>query len=137
MGILELLKCETTSSAWPDKELCLKDSSDLNYSYIPKNYNIPNDINYFHCTSNNTIFGTQIKDKIVENFDQCEDLCLEHPNCIEFLFKDRTTYNLCEIYSSVEEKVYDYRLGNIRGTYLQPLICFDNCSLLLNEICFS
>ena len=42
--------------------LITADSSDLNYSYIPKNYNIPNDINYFHCTSNNTIFGTQIKE---------------------------------------------------------------------------
>tara|TARA_B100000902_G_scaffold399381_1_gene469974 strand:- start:2202 stop:3257 length:1056 start_codon:yes stop_codon:yes gene_type:complete len=38
------------------------DSSDLNYSYIPKNYKIPDNIDYFHCTSNNTIFGTQIKE---------------------------------------------------------------------------
>ncbi len=37
-------------------------SSDKNYSYIPKNYSIPSDSSYFHCTSNNTIFGTQIKD---------------------------------------------------------------------------
>ncbi|MBE50130.1 MAG: 3-phosphoserine/phosphohydroxythreonine transaminase [Flavobacteriales bacterium] len=36
------------------------DSSDTNYSYIPKGYHIPKDIDYFHCTSNNTIFGTQI-----------------------------------------------------------------------------
>ncbi len=32
-----------------------------NYSHIPKNYTIPNDADYFHCTSNNTIFGTQMK----------------------------------------------------------------------------
>ena len=32
-----------------------------NYNYIPKNFEIPADANYFHCTSNNTIFGTQIK----------------------------------------------------------------------------
>ena len=37
------------------------DSSDKNYTYIPKGYSIPEDIDYFHCTSNNTIFGTQIK----------------------------------------------------------------------------
>jgi phosphoserine aminotransferase len=37
-------------------------SKDLNYSYIPKNYIIPNDVDYFHVTSNNTIFGTQIKE---------------------------------------------------------------------------
>lgn len=36
-------------------------SKDKNYSYIPKGYSIPTDANYFHCTSNNTIFGTQMK----------------------------------------------------------------------------
>ena len=36
-------------------------SKDKNYTYIPKNYTIPSDIDYFHCTSNNTIFGTQLK----------------------------------------------------------------------------
>lgn len=36
-------------------------SKDKNYSYIPKGYKIPKDVDYFHCTSNNTIFGTQIK----------------------------------------------------------------------------
>lgn len=37
-------------------------SKEENYNYIPKNYTIPSDANYFHCTSNNTIFGTQIKE---------------------------------------------------------------------------
>lgn len=32
-----------------------------NYTHIPKNYEIPFDADYFHCTSNNTIFGTQMK----------------------------------------------------------------------------
>lgn len=36
-------------------------SSDKNFNYIPKNYTIPSDVDYFHCTSNNTIFGTQMK----------------------------------------------------------------------------
>ena len=36
-------------------------SKDSNYNYIPKGYTIPSDANYFHCTSNNTIFGTQMK----------------------------------------------------------------------------
>lgn len=31
-----------------------------NYTYIPKDYTIPADADYFHCTSNNTIFGTQM-----------------------------------------------------------------------------
>lgn len=37
-------------------------SKDKNYNYIPKNITIPSDADYFHCTSNNTIFGTQIKE---------------------------------------------------------------------------
>src|SRR5690606_17164179 len=36
-------------------------SKSANYNYIPKGYSIPEDYDYFHCTSNNTIFGTQIK----------------------------------------------------------------------------
>lgn len=37
-------------------------SKDDNYNFIPKGYEIPADIDYFHCTSNNTIFGTQMKE---------------------------------------------------------------------------
>ena len=37
-------------------------SEDKNFNYIPKGYEIPTDADYFHITSNNTIFGTQIKD---------------------------------------------------------------------------
>jgi phosphoserine aminotransferase len=36
-------------------------SEDSNYNFIPKGYTIPKDADYFHCTSNNTIFGTQMK----------------------------------------------------------------------------
>ncbi|MDN3594277.1 3-phosphoserine/phosphohydroxythreonine transaminase [Zunongwangia endophytica] len=36
-------------------------SKDKNFNYIPKNYQIPEDADYFHCTSNNTIYGTQMK----------------------------------------------------------------------------
>lgn len=35
-------------------------SEDKNFSYIPKNYEIPADAKYFHCTSNNTIYGTEM-----------------------------------------------------------------------------
>lgn len=35
-------------------------SEEANFNYIPKNYMIPAEANYFHCTSNNTISGTQI-----------------------------------------------------------------------------
>lgn len=35
-------------------------SKDENFNFIPKNYKIPENLDYFHCTSNNTIYGTQI-----------------------------------------------------------------------------
>ena len=37
-------------------------SKEANFNYIPKGYDIPTDSDYFHCTSNNTIFGTQMKE---------------------------------------------------------------------------
>tara|TARA_B110000003_G_scaffold183363_1_gene182368 strand:+ start:7596 stop:8663 length:1068 start_codon:yes stop_codon:yes gene_type:complete len=36
-------------------------SKDKNFNYIPKNYDIPEDLDYLHITTNNTIFGTQYK----------------------------------------------------------------------------
>ena len=36
-------------------------SKDKNYTYIPKGYEIPSDLDYFHITTNNTIYGTEIK----------------------------------------------------------------------------
>lgn len=36
-------------------------SKDRNFNYIPKDYTVPNGLDYLHLTSNNTIFGTQIK----------------------------------------------------------------------------
>ncbi len=35
-------------------------SKDKNYTYIPKGYEIPKDIDYLHITTNNTIYGTEI-----------------------------------------------------------------------------
>ena len=37
-------------------------SEDKNFSYVPKGYTIPTDLDYMHITSNNTIYGTQIKE---------------------------------------------------------------------------
>ena len=61
----------TNTGAWAKKAIVeakslgevivLGDSSDKNYNYIPKGYTIPTDVDYFHCTSNNTIYGTQMK----------------------------------------------------------------------------
>ena len=39
-------------------------SADKNYTYIPKGFEIPTDLDYFHITTNNTIYGTEIKTDI-------------------------------------------------------------------------
>ncbi|MDD6500704.1 MAG: 3-phosphoserine/phosphohydroxythreonine transaminase [Bacteroidales bacterium] len=36
-------------------------SADANYTFIPKDYEIPADADYFHITTNNTIYGTEIR----------------------------------------------------------------------------
>jgi phosphoserine aminotransferase len=62
----------TNTGAWAKKAITeakklgdvtvVGDSSDTNYNYIPKGYEISSDVDYFHCTSNNTIYGTQMKE---------------------------------------------------------------------------
>lgn len=36
-------------------------SADANYTFIPKDFTIPADADYFHVTTNNTIYGTELK----------------------------------------------------------------------------
>lgn len=36
-------------------------SKDANFTYIPKDYTVPEDVDYFHFTSNNTIYGTEMR----------------------------------------------------------------------------
>jgi phosphoserine aminotransferase len=36
-------------------------SKDKNFTYIPKNFTIPADADYFHITTNNTIYGSEIR----------------------------------------------------------------------------
>lgn len=36
-------------------------SEDRNYNYIPRGYKVPDDADYFHYTTNNTIYGTEIR----------------------------------------------------------------------------
>ncbi len=39
----------------------LASSEDSKFNYIPKGFTIPSDVDYFHFTSNNTIYGTEIR----------------------------------------------------------------------------
>lgn len=77
LNLLEKKAAYLNTGTWSDKAikearifddvLEVASSKDANYNYIPKGYDIPMDYDYFHCTSNNTIFGTQIKD-----FPECD-----------------------------------------------------------------
>lgn len=39
-------------------------SADANYSFIPKGWTVPADVDYLHVTSNNTIYGTEMRTDI-------------------------------------------------------------------------
>ncbi len=49
-------------------------SKDANYNYIPKGYEIPADADYFHITTNNTIYGTEIKEDLDVNVPLVADM---------------------------------------------------------------
>lgn len=72
MNLLETKAAYLETGVWAKKALkeakglgsayALASSADKNFSYIPKGYEIPTDVDYFHITTNNTIYGTEIKE---------------------------------------------------------------------------
>ena len=70
MNLLENKAGYLETGVWAKKALkeakglgnavCIASSADKTYSYIPKGYEIPTDLDYFHITTNNTIYGTEI-----------------------------------------------------------------------------
>jgi phosphoserine aminotransferase len=63
-------------------------SKDKNYSYIPKEYVVADDSEYFHFTSNNTIFGTEFhafpKVKVPLVCDMSSDIFSKEINVADF-----------------------------------------------------
>ncbi len=49
-------------------------SSDKNFTYIPKNFTVPDDSAYFHITTNNTIYGSEIKEDYKVNVPMVADM---------------------------------------------------------------
>ncbi|MDP4208924.1 MAG: 3-phosphoserine/phosphohydroxythreonine transaminase [Bacteroidota bacterium] len=49
-------------------------SKDANFSYIPKNYEVPADADYLHITTNNTIFGTELHTDLDVNVPLVADM---------------------------------------------------------------
>jgi phosphoserine aminotransferase len=72
LNLLESRAGYLNTGTWSDKAIKeaklygdvieVASSKEANFNYIPKGYKIPSDLDYFHCTSNNTIFGTQMKE---------------------------------------------------------------------------
>ncbi len=72
MNYLENKAAYLETGVWAKKALkeaaglggayAIASSADRNYSYIPKGYDIPADLDYLHITTNNTIYGTEIKE---------------------------------------------------------------------------
>lgn len=70
MNFLEKKAAYLETGVWAKKALkeakglgeayAVASSADKTYSYIPKDYEIPTDVDYFHITTNNTIYGTEI-----------------------------------------------------------------------------
>ncbi|HNW68289.1 MAG TPA: 3-phosphoserine/phosphohydroxythreonine transaminase [Bacteroidales bacterium] len=72
MNFLEKKAAYLETGVWAKKALkeakgignaiCVASSSDTIFNYIPKGYTIPTDADYFHITTNNTIYGTEIRE---------------------------------------------------------------------------
>lgn len=70
MNLLENKAAYLETGVWAKKALkeakglgnayAIASSSDKTFNYIPKGYEIPSDLDYFHITTNNTIYGTEI-----------------------------------------------------------------------------
>jgi phosphoserine aminotransferase len=71
-NLLERKAAYLNTGTWSDKAIKearllgevieVASSKEHNFNYIPKGYAVPTDVDYFHCTSNNTIFGTQMQE---------------------------------------------------------------------------
>lgn len=74
MNYLENKAAYLDTGVWASKALkeakglgnayAIASSKDKNYNYIPKGFEIPADLDYLHVTTNNTIYGTELKGDI-------------------------------------------------------------------------
>ena len=71
MNFLEHKAAYLDTGVWASKALkeakglgeayAIASSKDKNYTYIPKGFEVPADLDYLHVTTNNTIYGTELK----------------------------------------------------------------------------
>ena len=74
-------------------------SADKTFSYIPKGWTIPTDVDYFHITTNNTIYGTEIR----EDFDSPVPLVADMSSDIMSRPVDVSKYGI--IYGGAQKNV--------------------------------
>ena len=74
MNLLETKAAYLETGVWAKKAykeaaaigeaVVVASSADKTFNYIPKGWTIPTDVDYFHITTNNTIYGTEIREDI-------------------------------------------------------------------------
>ncbi len=74
-------------------------SADKNFNYIPKGFKIPEDVDYFHITTNNTIFGTEI----LEDYDSPVPLVADMSSDIFSRYVDISKYAI--IYGGAQKNL--------------------------------
>lgn len=74
-------------------------SEDANYTYIPKDFVIPSDVDYFHYTSNNTIYGTETR----KDYDSPVPLVCDMSSDIFSRVFDASKYDL--IYAGAQKNL--------------------------------
>ena len=109
MNYLEKKAAYLDTGVWASKALkeakgigeayAIASSKDRNYTYIPKGFEIPSDIDYLHITTNNTIYGTEIR----EDFDCPVPLIADMSSDIMSRPVDVSKYDL--IYGGAQKNV--------------------------------
>ena len=84
MNYLEKKAAYLETGVWAKKALkeargigeayAIASSADRNYSYIPKGFVVPSDLDYLHITTNNTIYGTEIRKDLDVNVPLIADM---------------------------------------------------------------
>ncbi len=84
MNLLEKKAAYVNTGEWAGKALKeaklygeaieIASSKDKNFTYLPKNYTVPEDADYLHITTNNTIFGTELKHDLSVNVPLVADM---------------------------------------------------------------
>jgi phosphoserine aminotransferase len=77
----------------------ISSSKDKNFNYIPKNYAIPENVDYLHITTNNTIFGTQYKSFPITSAPLIADMSSD-------IFSRKIDYSKFDLFYAGAQKKY-------------------------------